>query len=804
MRKESKIIKISKLIIFGLFLSLFADNIFAARGSMQTTEINGVKVDYYVPAALVPELSVDGKSLLSGVPTVVYIADPASASEVQVESSNSIQSTEPSDNIVTDESFFSVDYILDGGSDKWGEPCFNFPVEAKAAFDAAVAIWASRLKSTVPITIRAGWADLAGGTLGYSGGGTTHSDFSGAPIPNTWYIASLANSLAGNDLDTSNYDMHITYNKNFAWYFGTDGNPPSGEYDFMSVVLHEIGHGLNFSGTMDYDNGNGSWGELDDPNIYDTFMEDDAGVLLLNKSVYPNPSTALGSALTSGSVWFNGAHAVAANGGARVRIYAPATWVPGSSYSHLDYTTFSGTANRLMVYAISSGSSIHDPGPVTEGMFKDMGWIFYDKQNPVNFIVDAVDKFSVGLSWEKNVNGDAVMVAWSTNSNFGIPYGTYNIGDYIAGGGTVLYNGFLTNALHLGLDMGEKYFYKAWSVFASGSYSDGVITSAVTQSILFEDFENGGVIPSGWSQLYENGNVSWLYQDGGQNGFPASAHSGSYNAFLYDETQEDDKTKLITPEIDFGGITNNTKLTFWHFMENWESDQDELRVFYKTSVSESWNLLTTYQLDVNVWTERVITLPNPNSTYYVAFEGNAKYGYGVCIDDIKITGEQVQLATYTIDANSTGEGIISPSNIVSVVAGASTSFMLTATERRHIASIKTNGINIAGSPYNDNSFMATNYVLSNIVTDVTFSVDFKVDYIDVEITDIRQSGSDIIIEWASSNGWQYICESAETLVDNPITWISVGSGWVSASGVVMTATDTNSQLQKLYHVKARP
>jgi hypothetical protein len=100
-------------------------------------------------------------------------------------------------------------------------------------------------------------------------------------------------------------------------------------------------------------------------------MENGAGTRL---TAMTSPSVTLGSVLTGGSLWFNGANANAANGGSRVKIYAPGSWTPGSSYSHLDYATFAGTANSLMVYAIGDGSAQHNPGAVTLGMFKDMGW----------------------------------------------------------------------------------------------------------------------------------------------------------------------------------------------------------------------------------------------------------------------------------------------------------------------------------------------------------------------------------------------------------------------------------------------
>jgi len=166
--------------------------------------------------------------------------------------------------------------------------------------------------------------------------------------------------------------MHITYNLGFSWYLGTDGNPPGGQYDLATVAAHEIGHGLNFSGSATTAGGFGSFGHgTGFPNVYDTFMESGAGTAL---TIYANPSTELGTLLTSNDLWFDGPNANAANGASRVKMYAPSPWAPGSSYSHLDYGTFAGTSNSMMVYAVASGAANHSPGTVTKGLLKDLGW----------------------------------------------------------------------------------------------------------------------------------------------------------------------------------------------------------------------------------------------------------------------------------------------------------------------------------------------------------------------------------------------------------------------------------------------
>jgi len=100
--------------------------------------------------------------------------------------------------------------------------------------------------------------------------------------------------------------------------------------------------------------------------------------MLTNTTTFPNGSTTLAAQLTDGSVFFGGPNAVAAYGG-RAPLYSPATWSPGSSNSHLDDGTFGpGTQNALMTHSLSNGETIHDPGPLTLAIFRDIGWTTSD------------------------------------------------------------------------------------------------------------------------------------------------------------------------------------------------------------------------------------------------------------------------------------------------------------------------------------------------------------------------------------------------------------------------------------------
>jgi hypothetical protein len=247
--------------------------------------------------------------------------------------------------------------------------------EAITAFEYSASIWASLLTSPVTIRVDAKWEPLPSGVLGGARALEIYRDFPGVPLPNTWYPVALANKLRGLDLSPAISDIEATFNSTFAgWFFGTGGGTPPNQVDFASVVLHELGHGLGFFGSMTVSSGLGSWGYgTSYPAIYDRFTENGVGQALLNTALFPNYSAQLAAQLTSNNIYFNGPLANAGNQGQRVKLYAPSTWQQGSSYSHLDQI-FNNTPNALMTYSIGYGEWIHNPGAVTLGLFDDMGW----------------------------------------------------------------------------------------------------------------------------------------------------------------------------------------------------------------------------------------------------------------------------------------------------------------------------------------------------------------------------------------------------------------------------------------------
>lgn len=257
-------------------------------------------------------------------------------------------------------------------NDAAGEGFFDPALGAQRqnAFLYAVNLWASRLQGTVTVQVQASFDPLGGSAssavLGQAGFTTVHANFSGAPLTNVWYPQPLANQLRGADLSPQP-DITAVFNSDVDgpvvlgatnFYYGTDANPGS-NIDFVTVVLHEFGHGYGFASLID--SGTGAWlSGL--PDIYS---------LQLTQHGVGDFDTMSDSqrlaALTSGQVFFNGPNVVSAKSG-DVKIYAPNPYESGSSISHWDP---SNTPDLLMEPAYFGA---HHDIDLTKQAFQDLGW----------------------------------------------------------------------------------------------------------------------------------------------------------------------------------------------------------------------------------------------------------------------------------------------------------------------------------------------------------------------------------------------------------------------------------------------
>jgi hypothetical protein len=271
------------------------------------------------------------------------------------------------------DSYLNKSATLSGGA-KIYVTYTGFTTQAKNAFQKAVDIWASQVYSPVKIKIDATWRTLEESVLGSCGSSDYFMDQDGLPYSNTYYPVALAEKLTGENLnDSVDFEMIANFNKNVDWYLKSDGNTPSTMYDFISVVLHEICHGLGFISSFSVDRGLGSWGwGSQTPIVYDRYVIDSWNNSLLSGDIYPNNSLELKEALTSKSLYFN-SPLLNAEFGKSAILYAPGSWESGSSISHVSSSYGTGTES-MMTYSINKGKSIHDPGVLARSILDELGW----------------------------------------------------------------------------------------------------------------------------------------------------------------------------------------------------------------------------------------------------------------------------------------------------------------------------------------------------------------------------------------------------------------------------------------------
>ncbi len=269
----------------------------------------------------------------------------------------------------------------------------NFPSDAQAAFQRAVDIWEVHISSPVTIRIDANWTSLETNVLG--GAGPTYAVL--GPNDNdqsTIFGGALADAVSGTDQSTGDPDIFAQFNSSRPdWHFG-EGPAPANTTDFTSVVLHEIGHGLNFFDFFNYEGGTGGYGfDFDGDGQIEggerspgpfgrrLALKEDSGTLssLTNEARFLNPSGTLGDAMTSKQLFFDGEDAIIGaklgSGPTPPKIYAPSPFELGSSIAHLDEEAYPfETQNALMTPALNAAETNRQPGPIVCGQFRDMGW----------------------------------------------------------------------------------------------------------------------------------------------------------------------------------------------------------------------------------------------------------------------------------------------------------------------------------------------------------------------------------------------------------------------------------------------
>ncbi|MFK8111691.1 MAG: PEP-CTERM sorting domain-containing protein [Rubripirellula sp.] len=198
-------------------------------------------------------------------------------------------------------------------------------------------------------------------------------------------------------------DGSATFDFGYNWNSELDAPTPT-EFDLFTVSLHEVTHAMGFASLVNAD-GNS---EIDMPggnpggnpgvfSVFDTFLELGDGTDLFSAGGSYDGTAA---DLISDDVFFSGANAVAANGGAPVKMYAPTTFNDGSSISHFNQNfiipTVGGAVTgpffpgTIMSPAVAMGVEKRAYTALDLGVLQDIGWTVSAVPEPSSFLALAI------------------------------------------------------------------------------------------------------------------------------------------------------------------------------------------------------------------------------------------------------------------------------------------------------------------------------------------------------------------------------------------------------------------------------
>lgn len=240
----------------------------------------------------------------------------------------------------------------------------------RAAFEYAADFWTRSLAGEIEVAITASIDPLGGSgataLLASTGIPTLHRNFPGAPLVDVLYGPALANQLADTDVNGENLaEIDIVFNGDIdgnvvlgssRWYYGTDG-AGGNDIDFVTIALHEIGHGLGFFQQVRQASGQFAFGN---PGIFDLqLVRPRVGALTTQLAAERRIS------VISNDLFWDGPYVRAAAAGP-VRVFAPASFQAGSSVAHWD------TSLDELMAPFYLGPN-HDPGLLIPALL-DLGW----------------------------------------------------------------------------------------------------------------------------------------------------------------------------------------------------------------------------------------------------------------------------------------------------------------------------------------------------------------------------------------------------------------------------------------------
>ena len=239
----------------------------------------------------------------------------------------------------------------------------------RAAFEATLGDIGSKLgldrKRQLDVIVQPSLADSANPKLAEAG--TFYPDH-----PKGFFTGhALSRLTMGVDPDVrpTELDVHVTVNFGHDYHLGA-GPPPADRFDFRSIVLHEVTHGLGFASRAAAD---GTAGGVNPGrhSSYDAHLQRANGTaLFVGEGQFVGTPTDLAGP-PGGLHWSGPAVAQAACGGT-AEIYAPPTFQPGSSLSHVTFDY----PRAVMAAGALRGVANRDYTRVERSILRDLGLPF--------------------------------------------------------------------------------------------------------------------------------------------------------------------------------------------------------------------------------------------------------------------------------------------------------------------------------------------------------------------------------------------------------------------------------------------
>src|SRR5689334_10397440 len=292
---------------------------------------------------------------------------------------------------------FSFSYVDDASgtfaSRGWLDSNSLFQQDIRAAAN----LWGARIDSNATIVVRVdthSYAARAGGTN--SSGRLLYTNSAGK---NVWEPGALTRVLTGSNPGQTfyGYDILLGFDANFVesnyWF---DPQPtlrnsavPSNKGDFMSVVMHELGHGLGMTGYRDF-----ATGQI--PGSDETLFDD--------RSYFGGNGNAIAPDGSRNPMFLHGTYAASLYGGdLHLTNKPPGDLNYSQNYFHLSSCSGSGDGlgTTLMNGCVLPNGTRMDITPFDAAVFGDLGYplVMPTGDYNGNHSVDAADY----VTWRKSL-----------------------------------------------------------------------------------------------------------------------------------------------------------------------------------------------------------------------------------------------------------------------------------------------------------------------------------------------------------------------------------------------------------------